>query len=86
MGDSSASKVNNVLSSGKKAVIALPSVVGPEHTSWILATLTEGDAFYREIMKADGVSSRRTGTGNKSLAISFHGLYRVGPYAVFQTR
>ena len=45
---------NIVLSSGKKAVIALAARgVGPEHASRILATLTEGDAFYREIMKAE---------------------------------
>ncbi|MFA5347310.1 MAG: DEAD/DEAH box helicase [Methanoregula sp.] len=45
---------NIVLSSGKKAVIALAARgVGPENASRILATLTEGDAFYREIMKAE---------------------------------
>ena len=45
---------NIVLSSGKKAVIALSARgVGPEIASRILATLTEGDAFYREIMKAE---------------------------------
>ncbi len=45
---------NIVLSSGKKAVIALAARgVGPEHASRILATLTEGDAFSREIMKAE---------------------------------
>jgi len=45
---------NIVLSSGKKAVIALSARgVGPENASRILATLTEGDAFYREIMKAE---------------------------------
>jgi ATP-dependent Lhr-like helicase len=45
---------NIVLSSGKKAVIALSARgVGPENTSRILATLTDGDAFYREIMKAE---------------------------------
>ncbi len=45
---------NIVLSSGRKAVIALAARgVGPEHASRILATLTEGDAFYREIMKAE---------------------------------
>jgi ATP-dependent Lhr-like helicase len=45
---------NIVLSSGKKAVIALAGRgVGPEHASRILATLTEGDAFYREILKAE---------------------------------
>lgn len=45
---------NIVLSSGKKAVIALSARgVGPENASRILATLTDGDAFYREIMKAE---------------------------------
>jgi ATP-dependent helicase Lhr and Lhr-like helicase len=45
---------NIVLSSGKKAVIALSARgVGPENASRILATLAEGDAFYREIMKAE---------------------------------
>ncbi len=45
---------NIVLSSGKKAVIALSARgVGPEVASRILATLTEGDAFYREILKAE---------------------------------
>lgn len=45
---------NIVLSSGKKAVIALAGRgVGPEHASRILGTLTEGDAFYREILKAE---------------------------------
>jgi ATP-dependent Lhr-like helicase len=45
---------NIVLSSGKKAVIALVARgVGPETASRILATLTEDDAFYREIMKAE---------------------------------
>jgi ATP-dependent helicase Lhr and Lhr-like helicase len=45
---------NIVLSSGKKAVIALSARgVGPENTSRILATMTEGDAFYREILKAE---------------------------------
>src|SRR5512136_800725 len=45
---------NIVLSSGKKAVIALAGRgVGPEIASRILATLTEGDAFYREILKAE---------------------------------
>ena len=40
---------NIVLSSGKKAIIALSGTgIGPEHASRILATLTEGDAFYRE--------------------------------------
>ncbi len=45
---------NIVLSSGKKAVIALSARgVGPENTSRILLTLTEDDDFYREIMKAE---------------------------------
>jgi ATP-dependent Lhr-like helicase len=45
---------NIVLSSGKKAVIALSARgIGPETASRILATLTEGDAFYREILKAE---------------------------------
>jgi ATP-dependent Lhr-like helicase len=45
---------NIVLSSGKKAVIALSARgVGPEIASRILATLFEGDAFYREILKAE---------------------------------
>ncbi len=45
---------NIVLSSGKKAVIALSARgVGPDTASRILATLTEGDAFYREILKAE---------------------------------
>jgi ATP-dependent Lhr-like helicase len=45
---------NIVLSSGKKAVIALSARgVGPETASRILATLADGDAFYREILKAE---------------------------------
>jgi ATP-dependent Lhr-like helicase len=45
---------NIVLSSGKKAIIALSARgVGPENASRILATLTDGDAFYREILKAE---------------------------------
>jgi ATP-dependent Lhr-like helicase len=45
---------NIVLSSGKKAVIALAGRgVGPEHASRILATLAEGDAFFKEILKAE---------------------------------
>jgi ATP-dependent Lhr-like helicase len=45
---------NIVLSSGKKAVIALSARgVGPETASRILGTLTEGDAFYREILRAE---------------------------------
>lgn len=45
---------NIVLSSGKKAVTALAGRgVGPENASRILSTLAEGDAFYREILKAE---------------------------------
>lgn len=45
---------NIVLSSGKKAVIALSGRgVGPEHASRILGTLAEGDEFYRQILKAE---------------------------------
>lgn len=45
---------NIVLSSGKKAVTALAARgVGPENASRILATLAEGDAFYREILRAE---------------------------------
>ena len=45
---------NIVLSSGKKAVTALAARgVGPDVASRILATLSEGDAFYREILKAE---------------------------------
>ena len=45
---------NIVLSGGKKAVIALAAKgVGPEIASRILATLAEGDAFFREILKAE---------------------------------
>jgi ATP-dependent Lhr-like helicase len=45
---------NIVLSSGKNAVIALSARgVGPENASRILSTLAEGDAFYREILKAE---------------------------------
>jgi ATP-dependent Lhr-like helicase len=45
---------NIVLSSGKKAVIALAGKgVGPENASRILGTLTSGDPFYREILKAE---------------------------------
>lgn len=45
---------NIVLSSGKKAIIALAARgVGPENASRILATLTDGNAFYREILKAE---------------------------------
>jgi ATP-dependent Lhr-like helicase len=42
------------LSSGKKAVIALSARgVGPEKASRILGTQVDGDAFYREILKAE---------------------------------
>jgi ATP-dependent Lhr-like helicase len=45
---------NIVLSGGKKAVIALAAKgVGPENASRVLSTLTEGDAFFREILKAE---------------------------------
>ncbi|MCX6686401.1 MAG: DEAD/DEAH box helicase [Methanoregula sp.] len=45
---------NIVLSSGKKAVIALAARgVGPENASRIIGTLADGDAFYREILKAE---------------------------------
>ena len=45
---------NIVLSSGKKAVRVLAAKgVGPDVASRILATLTEGDALYREILKAE---------------------------------
>jgi ATP-dependent Lhr-like helicase len=45
---------NLVLSHGKKAVVALAGRgVGPEGAVRILATLTDGDAFYREILKAE---------------------------------
>jgi ATP-dependent Lhr-like helicase len=45
---------NIVLSSGKKAIIALAGRgVGPEIASRILATMADGDAFYREILKAE---------------------------------
>jgi ATP-dependent Lhr-like helicase len=45
---------NIVLSDGKKAVLALAAKgVGPEIASRILATLTEGDAFFSEILKAE---------------------------------
>jgi len=45
---------NIILSSGKKAVIALSARgVGPENASRILATLAQDDAFYREILKAE---------------------------------
>ncbi len=47
---------NIVLSSGKKAVIALSARgVGPESASRILATLAKDDAFYREILKAERI-------------------------------
>ena len=45
---------NIVLSSGKKAIIALAALgVGPENASRILGTLANGDAFYHEILKAE---------------------------------
>jgi len=45
---------NIVLSGGKKAVLALAAKgVGPEIASRILATLTEGDAFFAEILRAE---------------------------------
>jgi ATP-dependent Lhr-like helicase len=45
---------NIVLSSGKSAIIALSARgVGPENASRIISTLTSGDAFYREILKAE---------------------------------
>ena len=45
---------NIVLSSGKKAVVALAARgVGPEIASRILGTFAEGDAFYTEILKAE---------------------------------
>jgi ATP-dependent Lhr-like helicase len=45
---------NLVLSSGKKAVTALAARgVGPENASRILRSLADGDAFYREILRAE---------------------------------
>jgi len=45
---------NLVLSHGKKAVLALAGRgVGPDIAARILSTLTDGDAFYREILKAE---------------------------------
>ncbi|MDD1706086.1 MAG: DEAD/DEAH box helicase, partial [Methanoregulaceae archaeon] len=45
---------NIVLSGGKKAVLALAAKgVGPENASRVLSTLMEGDAFYKEILKAE---------------------------------
>ena len=45
---------NIVLSSGKTAIIALSARgVGPDTASRIIATMTEGDDFYREILKAE---------------------------------
>ena len=45
---------NIVFPSGKMAVTALAAYGGgPEAASRILATLTEGDAFYREILMAE---------------------------------
>ncbi|HWQ63439.1 MAG TPA: DEAD/DEAH box helicase [Methanospirillum sp.] len=45
---------NIVLSSGKKAVLVLAAKgVGPDTASRILATWTDGDSLYREILKAE---------------------------------
>ena len=45
---------NMVLSSGKKAIIALAGRgVGPEAAARILNTFATGDNFYREILKAE---------------------------------
>lgn len=45
---------NIVLSSGKKAVTTLAAKgVGPDTASRIISTLSEGDAYYREILKAE---------------------------------
>ncbi len=45
---------NMVLSSGKKAIFVLAAKgVGPDTASRILGTFTEGDALYREIIKAE---------------------------------
>jgi len=45
---------NIVLSSGKKAVLVLAAKgVGPDTASRILATWTDGDALFREILKAE---------------------------------
>ena len=45
---------NIVLSSGKKAVLVLAAKgVGPDTASRILATCTDGDPLYREILKAE---------------------------------
>ncbi|MFH0967487.1 MAG: DEAD/DEAH box helicase [Methanobacteriota archaeon] len=45
---------NIVLSSGKKAVLVLAAKgVGPDTASRILATCTDGDSLYREILKAE---------------------------------
>ncbi|MDD1707772.1 MAG: DEAD/DEAH box helicase [Methanoregulaceae archaeon] len=45
---------NIVLSGGKKAVLALAAKgVGPENASRVLSTHMEGDAFYKEILKAE---------------------------------
>jgi ATP-dependent Lhr-like helicase len=45
---------NLILSHGKKAIIALTGRgIGPEIAARILSTLTDGDAFYREILKAE---------------------------------
>ncbi|MEN6610428.1 MAG: DEAD/DEAH box helicase, partial [Methanoregulaceae archaeon] len=45
---------NIVLSSGKKAILALAARgVGPENASRIIGSYADGDAFYREILKAE---------------------------------
>lgn len=45
---------NIVLSSGKKAVLVLAAKgVGPDTASRVLATLTDGEPLYREILKAE---------------------------------
>ena len=45
---------NIVLSSGKKAVMVLAAKgVGPDTASRILATCTDGNSLYREILKAE---------------------------------
>ena len=45
---------NMVLSSGKKAIVVLSAKgVGPDQASRILWTNTDGEAMYREILKAE---------------------------------